>query len=310
MIRVAALSGTVLGLAMLGCAPRGPTALSPAQLQSRASRSIPAAFDDVYDATWLTLEAAGWTVTGHDRRAGNAETNVLVAPNGIGRAWTASVSQEGATMVVTLLPRVFEGAREVTADMHWTLEGPGGEVERWDGLFAGIVGLVQTWRVHPELTLSNSRGELDAVGLRMLVPSWQHFEFSVDRRTLVMQAPGSLPDSTVLYRIERRRPGPDLAALVHETLERAFHAAGRVTGPADWEIVKDAWGETAEGDVLVGADLTPRPVRWRRWEAGNAAWVVRVASACAVSSPGCDSDVRRVVESAVNTAPVPGIRAR
>ena len=296
---------------MVGCTPRGPTVLGPAQLQSRATRSIPAAFDEVYDATWLTLEAAGWTIIEHDRRAGTASTNTVAAPNGTGRAWAASVTQDGATVAVTLLPRVYEGEREVTADMHWTLEGAGGEAERWETLFAGIVGLVEVWRVHPELVLSNSRGELDAVGLRLLVPSWQHFEFSVDRRTLVMH--GAADVSTLLYRIERRRPDPNLVGLVHETLESAFHAGGRIAEPSQWELTRDAWGDMGEGDVLVGANLSPTPVRWRRWEAGNPAWVVRVAAVCAVARVAtfdCEGDVRRVIESAVNTAPVPGIRAR
>lgn len=293
------------------CAPRGPIALSAAQLQSRASRTIPAAFDDVYDATWLTLEAAGWPVKEHDRRAGTLGTGVVTASNGLGRAWAASVSQEGATVVVTLLPRVFENAREVTGDMRWTLEGPGGEGERWEQLFASLTALVDTWRVHPELVLSNTRGELDAVGLRLLVPSWQHFGFSVDRRTLVMQGAGTGLVPTLLYRIERRRPEPTVVALVHETLEHAFHAEGRLAEPGEWDVARDAWGETAEGAVRVGADLTAKTVRWRRWEAGNPAWVVRVAAVCPVENRvECEGDVRRVIESAVNTAPVPGIRAR
>ena len=320
----------VLLLAVASCAPRGPIALSPTQLHSRASRSIPAAFDEVYDAAWLTLEAAGWKVAVSDRRAGTASTDTVLASNGTGRAWDLSVSLEGATTVVTLLPRVFLNEKEVTAQMHWTLEGPGGEAERWETLFAGIAALPDAWKVHPELVLSNSRGELDAVGLRLLVPSWQHFAFSVDRRTLVMQDIGASPVPTLLYRIERRRPNPDMPALVHETLEHAFHAEGRTTEPEQWELKSDAWGKAAVGAALVGADLTPKPVRWRQWEAGTPAWVVRVVSACppegeseargpngtslqftrTTGRADCDGDIRRVIESAVNTAPVPGIRAR
>ncbi|MBS1152006.1 MAG: hypothetical protein H6Q89_3704 [Myxococcaceae bacterium] len=306
------LWGGALLLGLLCCAPRGPTALTPAQLQSRASRTFPAAFDEVFDATWLTLEAAGWKVTANDRRAGTVSTDVVAAPNGTGRAWTAGVTQEGATVAVTLLPRVYEGEREVTEQMYWTLEGKGGELERWERLFAGITGLIDAWRVHPELLLSKTRGELDAVGLRLLVPGWPHFQFSVDRRTLVMQGVGAGLLPTLLYRIERRRPDPDLSRVVRETLEHAFHAAGRVVEP-EWEIHRDGWGEAAEGAVLLEADLTPKPVRWRRWEAGNPAWVVRVVAVCAPGGEGgldCDGEVRRVIESAVNTAPLPGIRAR
>jgi hypothetical protein len=127
------------------------------------------------------------------------------------------------------------------------------------------------------------------------------FEFSVDRRTLVMQGAGTGLVPTLLYRIERRRPEPPVEALVLETLEHAFHAEGRLTVPTAWEVSRDGWGETAEGAVQVGSDLTAKTVRWRRWEAGNPAWVVRVASVC-------PADNR--IECAVNTAPLPGIRAR
>ena len=144
----------------------------------------------------------------------------------------------------------------------------------------------------------------------MLVPGWQHFDFSVDRRSLVMQGAGGGMVPTLMYRVERRRPVPDLAAPIDETIEHAFHAPGKVAEPADWEIVRDGWGETAEGAVQVGADLTSRPVRWRRWEAGNPSWVVRVVSVCPVEGSDCEDDVRRVIESAVNTAPLPGTRAR
>ena len=297
-------------LAVMSCAPRGPIALSAAQLQSRASRSIPAAFDEAYDATWLTFEAAGWKVIEFDRRAGTLSTAAVIEGVGTGRAWSANVSQEGATVVITLLPRIFEGARDVTADMAWTLEGPGGEVERRDALFTDIVALVDSWRVHPELLLSNSRGEVDAVGLRLLVPGWAHFEFSTDRRTLVMQGAGKGLVPTLLYRIERRRPDADGAPVVHEALEHAFHAPGRVAEPSSWESARDTWGEAATGEVFIGSELSPRPVQWRAWEAGNASWVVRLVSACPPDTDVCENDVRRVIESAVNTAPLPGTRAR
>lgn len=319
-------------LLVVSCAQRGPVTLSPEQLQLRATRTISGAFDEVYDATWLTLEAAGWAVSASDRRAGTLSTAMVAADHGPGRAWSATVSQEGATVVLTLLPRIYDGAREVTADLQWILEGPGGEGERWDTLFAGATGLVEAWRVHPELRMSNSRGEVDAVGLRLLVPSWQHFEFSTDRRSMVMQQSGAGGVPTLLYRVERRRPNPDLDTLISDTLEHAFHADGKITVPPQWKPVKDAWGESAEGDVQVGADLTPKRVRWIRWEAGNPAWVVRVVGACpdeawvtgystgtdggsersatVTSGAACVADVRRVIESAVNTAPLPGIRPR
>ena len=115
----------------------------------------------------------------------------------------------------------------------------------------------------------------------------------------------------MMYQVERRRPGPDPDALLQGILGKAFHAEGNVVLPTAWELAKDAWGEAGSGEVRIGADLTPRAVKWRRWVAGNPAWVVRVAAACPDDGgAGCEADVRRVIESAVNTAPVPGTRGR
>ena|GEM_PF-1753152 len=294
----------VVLLVLAACAPRGPAPLSPAQLQSRASRAIPADFDEVFDAAWLTLEASGWKVLEHDRRAGTLVTDVVVGASGLGRGWAADVSQAGATVSLTLLPRVFQNDQELTPQMHWTLEGPGGELERWDALFGPIAALTDAWKSHPELVLSNSRGEVDAVGVRLLVPGWARFDFSTDRWTMVMRGAAKGVTSALMYRIERRRPLADPAPVVHEVLELALHAPGKVIAPSDWQVANDAWGHTGFGEVMVGAQLTPTAVHWRRWEAGDNAWLLRVVAVCPDGDEACEADVRRVVESAVSTAPV------
>lgn len=279
----------LLLLTVLACVPRGPAVLSGAQLQARASRTLAAPFDEVFDATWLSLELAGWTVTEHDARAGTLETNVLG-----GQAWSANVGQEGTKVVVTLLPRLLDAERA-----------------QWEGLLAGISALLDAWRVHPELVLSNTRGEVDAAGLRLLVPNWRHFEFSVDRRTLMMQGvaqAGFVP--TLLYRVERRRPRADPRELVQKALDEAFHSTARTSEPTG-AVENDAWGQSAIETSRVGADLTERAARWREWEARTPAWRVRVAAACVADDAACERDVRAVVESAVNTgAAVPGFKTR
>lgn len=309
-------------LLVAACAPRGPRQLSATQLRSRASRSISAGFDEVYDATWLALESQGWTVTAHDRRAGTLSTNVIAGEHGTGRSWEASVSQEGSAQTVTLLPHMHEHERDVTPDVYWTLEGPGGELQRWDEAFARIVALVEAWRNHPELILEKTRGELDAAGLHLLLPpTWEHFEFSVDRRSLAVQrfkrSRGLNP--SVLYRIERRRPEPDLEAMVHETLERAFGGLESLAEPSEWTSRGDAWGLCGEGEVLVGPGLVAQPVRWRRWEARSPAWVVRVAVACAPEGErACDFETHQILESAADAngrlvnpgSAVPGFQSR
>ncbi len=305
---------------LAGCAPRGPVALSPSQLRSHATRVVSADFDEAFDATWLALESLGFTVTAHDRRAGTLSTAVTAAANGTGRAWQAEVSLQGADSAVTLLPRLHEGDRDVTDEASWTLEGPGGERERWDAAFERIRTLLEDWRHHPELVLEKRRGDLDAAGLHLLVPAaWEHFEFSVERRSLAVQRfkrhLGVNP--TAIYRIERRRPEPDVEGLLHEALGRALGAG--VIEPGDWNGGGDAWGFYGEGEVLVGPGRVAEPVRWRRWEARSPAWVVRLAMVCAPSGElACDFETHQIVESAADAngrlvnpgAAVPGFQSR
>ena len=296
----------LLAVAVAACAPRGPTVLSAQQLEARAGRPMEAPFDEAYDAAWLVLEGAGWTVVESDRQAGTLETNAVVLGSGVGRGYRVAVSVEGARPWVTLWPRVFEGEKEVTGQMHWTLEGPGGEEAKWDELFGRMGALVEAWRTHPELKLASGRGEVDAAGLRMLVPGWKHLEFAVDRRSLVVLGDGNVPVATLLYRIERRTPESNPDALLREALEKS--ARGRL-------VVTDTWTQTAppwaEGEVRVGKDLRPAQVRWRRWDAVSPAWVVRVVAVCPDGAAGCEDDVGRALESAVNTAAaVPGFKTR
>lgn len=292
--------------AQAACAPRGPKALTPQQLESLASRTVEAPFDEAYDAAWLVLEGAGWTITASDRRAGTLETNAVVLPPGVGRAWSVAVSQDGASPRVTLLPRVFRGEAEVTGEMHWTLDGPSGEQAKWDDLFARMAVLFEAWRTHPELKLERARAELDAAGLRMLVPGWKHYDFAVDRRSLAVQGDGSVPVPTFFVRLERRAPQPDPEAMPRAALEKA--TKGRLVVPDQTWAEAPPW---MEGEVRVGKDLAPAAVRWRRWDALSPAWAVRVVAVCPDGAEGCEAEVARALESAVNTdAAVPGFKVR
>jgi hypothetical protein len=260
---------------------------------------VPAAFDEAYDATWLALETAGWPVTSFDPRAATLSTGLTEAAHGTRRGWAAMVSQEGAVPIVTLLPRVYAGEREVTQEMHWVLEGPGGEQQRWDELFARILGLVESWRHHPELSLGKARGEVEAAGLRLLLPpSWKHFEFSTDRRTLVVQRfqRRSGINPTLVYRIERLRPVPELAGILGDALERAFHSR-TLLEPAQWETSAD--GSSGEGEVQAAEGGVAQSVRWRRWEARSPAWRMWVVAVCSAAGElACDAETREVLESA------------
>jgi hypothetical protein len=283
---------------------------------------VAADFDEAFDATWLTLEAMGFEVKEHDRRGGTLATGVVAAEHGTGRGWQAEISQEGARPTVTLLPHLYEDTRDVTGEAYWTLEGPGGELEKWDALFGRIAALVEAWRVHPELKLDTGRGELDAAGLRLLVPpSWEHFDFAVDRRTLIAQRFKRISgvNPTVLYRIERRRPEPDADALLHEALQRALAKSQDVIEPGEWDARADSWGVSGTGEVLLGPGHVPEPVRWRRWEARSPQWVVRVVAVCAPEGErACDFETHQLLESAADSngrlvnpgGAVPGFQSR
>ena len=59
---------TRLALLLCACAATGP--LTKPEATALATRTWPAATDEVFDATWLTLVAAHYTVTTSDRVAG------------------------------------------------------------------------------------------------------------------------------------------------------------------------------------------------------------------------------------------------
>ena len=292
---------------LVGCASRAGVQLSPEQLRSKASYRTLSAYDEAYDAAYLVLVRDGFLVSAHDRHAGTLDTD----PKGDARspheqrAWHSEILQEGASLTVVALPRIFIDGTEVTQGQPWTLDGENGEEARWRSLFGRMQELLDAWKVHPEVELDRARGELNVGGLRLLVPpKWTHFELNTDRHSLAVQRGRQLDDAvnpSILYSIERRRPQPDEDALVRSAVDRAL-GTNRQMEPKDTPV-SDAWGVHGLGEVRVGPAGLGMPVAWRRWEARSPAWVVRVASACAPEGEqSCDIDVRAVIESAADSS--------
>lgn len=288
------------GVVLQACVS-GPVFVSDADLERRGSLRTTAPYDEAFDAAWLTLERLDWKVTVADRRAGTLETEARTELDSHeARGWRLDFRQDGDRLTLIARPRVFFDGVDVTQGMRWELVK---EDARWQDLFHRVQALLEAWRSHPELTLDRRRGELDAGGLKLLVPvAWTHFELSTDRRTLVVQKLRGVKDGlnpSLVYVLERRRPRPDETLVVRTAVERAFRDDGTLnpTEPPK----SDANGVFGRGETQSGPGKVVQPVAWRRWEARSPAFVVRVASACAPEGElSCEADVRAAIESAAD----------
>ncbi len=289
--------GLISLLCCSACATRGPERLSTRELQSLGEFRTDRPYDETYDATWLALEALGFRVRDWQRVQGFLETDAVDQPDGTRRSWRADFSQAGAQLTVTLVPKILLGEQDVTAEHLF-------EPKEQDAVWAKVTPLLAAWTVHPDIAFQATRGEVDLAGLRLLLPpTWEHFDFATDRRTLAVQKTKGVKgfNPTVVYRLERTRPRPELARLVHEALEKSWGAV--VEEPTGWEEKNDVHGVSAEGEVLVGTSKSPRQAWWRRWEARSPAWVARVAVSCAPAGAelSCDAEALQVIDSAGDT---------
>ncbi|HEY0882204.1 MAG TPA: hypothetical protein VGD87_11765, partial [Archangium sp.] len=102
----AALTALCLSLAPLGSGCASNQRLTRADVVELAERTWDAAPGEVFDATWLTLEAQGYRVGDVDRVAGTLSAKKQ------GRKWTIDVSARGSEQRVLLTPREDEVTRE------------------------------------------------------------------------------------------------------------------------------------------------------------------------------------------------------
>lgn len=276
----------LLAMVWSGCV-FGPRALTPAQLETFATRRYVAAFDEVFDATALSLERLGFSLEDVDARQGT-----LIARQRDGRGYSVTIqSREDEQLVVALPMPVRE---------RWVLDGDDGETARWDALEEHTRELLASWREHPEWDYLAARDLLGVLTFRARLPkAWEHVESSVSRRVVLVQRskPRRGLNPSLVFEVSRRRPVSDARAFLLGAAESALGAKGRLTWPD--EVLLPPGGRTAGGRTKVLDGSVPRPVTWHAWHEATPAWTVRIAAVCGPfeGDATCEDEWRTLTES-------------
>jgi hypothetical protein len=292
--------------------------MSQADLKARGTRSFDGQFEDVYDAAFLSLEAFEGKMAMADRIGGvfeNAKVPFPAPPGWDGsafRSYAVSVYQDGSRVAVTAVPRLWAGERDVSEEPLWELHGIDGEDAHWERLFDSVDSLLHKWRDIPELSIERSRGEVVVLGVRFTAPpDWHSLELTPDRRQAVAQlnvhptpgcpdCPGGL-NPTIVFEIDRRHPAPDAPRLERVAME---HALGpKLVEPEQWPTEETQTGRRGVGRLIAGDANKALPLTWHSWDAGELAWMVRAAAACAPDGPAsCEGAWENVINGVVTDA--------
>lgn len=271
-----------------GCVA-GPRSLGQSQLESFATRRHQGAFDEVFDATVLSLGRMGLSIEDADLKQGT-----VVARRKDGTGYAVSIQSRDDEQLVVALP--------IPERSTWVLDGEDGESARWDRLEAHTKELLTAWREHPEWTFIAARNLLGVLSFYARVPAaWERVDPSVSRRVTSVQrfkARRGL-NPTILFEVKRRTPSLDARAFLLTTAEVALQAKGRLTWPGDDEPKLREGRAQRAANVLDGT--VPRQVSWRLWDHRTPTWTVRLAAVCgaAGSELDCDEDWEALISSIV-----------
>lgn len=262
----------------------GPRPLSPSQLESFSTRRYEGAWEEVFDAAVLSLERLGLSVAEVDQAQGT-----FVARRADGSGYAVSVQSRAGDQVVIALPTPERPL--------WLLDGPEGEVTRWDALDERIRALLAAWREFPEWQFLPARNLVAVLQFRAQLPStWERVEPTIDRRAMLVQRfkhkRGLNP--SFLFELSRRRPVLDPKVALVRAAEHAFGAKGRLTWPDDVKVTIDGRGVHGRVELLDGT--VPRAATFHLWDQRSSAWAVRVAAICDTKE-GCEAEWTAFVES-------------
>ncbi len=283
-------SGALLALVLSGCVA-GPRPVDERTLGALSRRSYAVQFDEAYDATWLSLERLGFVVGERDRRRGTLE-----AQHPDGRTYAVEVEQRGSTMEVTAVPG--------PARQAWQLDGPLGEIARWDELGRQTRALLEAWRTWPEWSFEARRNTLTLGAFSVQVPrEWARVDLEVSRRKVELQRhlpTGRGLNPTIVVEVDRRRPRHKHSPLVLEAGGRALSARTRLRLVEEVDSPLTARGYS--GDVELMDPPGSHEVRWFLWDMRTPEWTVRLGAVCArEGEEACDTDWERVTGSIHST---------
>lgn len=271
-----------------GCVS-GPRPLGQSQLESYATRRHQAPFDEVFDATVLSLGRMGLSIEDADVKQGT-----IVARRKDGTGYSVSIQSRDDEQLVVAVPIPERSA--------WVLDGEDGESARWDRLESHTKELLTAWRDHPEWTFIAARNLLGVLSFYARVPqSWERVDPSVSRRVTSVQRFKSHRglNPTILFEVKRRTPSLEARSFLLTTAEVALQAKGRLTWQGDDEPKLREGRAQRAANVLDGT--VPRQISWHLWDHRTPTFTVRVAAVCgaAGSELDCDEDWEALISSIV-----------
>ncbi|MFT3712223.1 MAG: hypothetical protein QM817_31650 [Archangium sp.] len=235
-----------------GCVSSGP--LSETEARALATRSWSGATDEVFDATWLTLERRGFRVVADDRLAGTLSLTRE------GRTWNVDVAALGTEQRVTLAPT----SRVTRAELSSVL----------DALEEGTSKLLRAWHEPPEWKFDGRKNVLSIPGFAVSPPlEWQWLDFDLSRRVVTVQKARTrnVRNATMLLEVDRVRPQSKLLDTARQTIGASLSARQRLVFP----------DSMTTGTIRVLDGTTAEDVTWSGNEWTLDAWQVRVVVACA-----------------------------
>lgn len=250
-------------LLLVSCA--GNSVLTRADASSLATRTWDGATDEVYDATWLTLLAQGFSVTQHDRVAGT------LAVTREGKQFDVDVAALGTEQRVQFAPHEPIGRVELSAIL--------------DALEDGTRSMLRAWNELAEWKFDGRRNLLRVPGFVVAPPAaWEWLDFDISRRFVVVQQHRARTglNPTLLVELDRRRPDSRLDASLKRAAGLALVARKRLVLPEELDATEDEQG--LHGTVRVLDGTSPLEVSWHAYQTVLGASDVRLVMVCPVTA--------------------------
>lgn len=240
------------------------------------ARTWRAAPDEVFDATWLTLTARGFTVTEQDRLAGT-----LLLTRGES-TWDVEIAALGSEQRVAISPRHQATRAELS--------------ELLDALEEGTRTLLRAWHDLPEWKYDGRRNRVSVKGFSLEPPQeWAWLDFDISRRFVIVQQRRARTglNPTLLVEIDRRRPSSPLAASLRRGAMLALSTNQRLELP---EVVSTRDQTGLHGQL-------PLDLVWHAYETALGPTDVRVIMVCPRSEVSeCMSAWAAVAQSILSDA--------
>lgn len=263
--------------ALSGCAASRQLGVEDAK--RFGERRYTAATDEVYDATWLALEARGASVIDGDRLAGTMVVTQATAPT-----FDVDIAALGAEQRVVFTPR------EAVQRDEWA--------ELLDDVHRRVRATIRVWHDLPEWRFDGRRNVLSVPGYSLQPPrDWAWLDFDVSRRRATVQEKRArgVVNPTLLLELERRRTHPSMVGTLQRAVTAMLAARGALAFPARFDADEDGTG--AHGTSTV-SDVD---VSWHGLEVPLGDTQLTVVMACPVEQRvACEALWTKVFDSQVN----------